>query len=288
VLHLPNTTVPDEIVEVIRRDGCVVVDELVSPEMIDDLLDEMGPYVEANEVGPDDFTGRNTKRTGGLVARSATARELVTKPLVLGTVKAFLAQATNFQLHLTQLISIGPDSPAQAIHRDQWAFDFFPFPKGYEVQCNTLWAATDFTEQNGATRVIVGSNHDDDGLQFTPADSEPAEMAKGSVLFYSGSIYHGGGANRSDRTRVGINITYNVAWLRQEENQYLSVPPEIAGGLDDDLLRLLGYDKGAYALGYVDDMRDPLAVLRSDPAATGMGDLAKTRAQAERLRQESS
>ncbi len=108
-----------------------------------------------------------------------------------------LGHATSFQLHLTQMIAIGPGEPAQTIHRDQWAFDFFPFPKGYEVQCNTIWAMTDFTEENGATRVIPGSNHFDDKLHFAEADTEPAEMTKGSVLFYTGSIYHGGGANHS-------------------------------------------------------------------------------------------
>ena len=116
---------------------------------------------------------------------------------------------------------------------------------------------SDFTEENGATRVVVGSNLREDKLSFGPDDTQPAEMARGSVLFYSGSVYHGGGANRSDTTRIGLNITYNVAWLRQEENQYLSVPREVAETLPTELLRLMGYDRGAYALGYIDDLRDP-------------------------------
>ena len=128
---------------------------------------------------------------------------------------------------------------------------------------------TDFTEENGATRVIPGSNHFDDKLHFTEADTEPAEMTKGSVLFYTGSIYHGGGANRSKAIRTGINITYNVSWLRQEENQYFSVPLEIARTLPVDLLRLMGYRLGAYALGYVDDTRDPIEVVRPDLARNG-------------------
>src|SRR5262249_53337244 len=82
--------------------------------------------------------------------------------------------------------------------------------------------------------------------------------------------YHGGGANRSDAVRIGVNITYARAWLRQEENQYLSVPAEIARPLDDDLLRLMGYARGAYALVYVDDLRDPLAVLRGETAGMGI------------------
>ena len=102
-------------------------------------------------------------------------------PTAVGTAKAVLAHAKNFQLHLTQVIAIGPGESEQDIHRDQWAYDFFPFPKGYEVQCNTIWAATDFTEQNGATRVIPGSHLFEDKLRFGQSDTEPAEMEQGSV-----------------------------------------------------------------------------------------------------------
>jgi ectoine hydroxylase-related dioxygenase (phytanoyl-CoA dioxygenase family) len=243
---------------------------------MDEVAQELRPFTEATALGADDFSGRRTRRTGGLIARSPKCRELVMNPTVLGGVGKMLGHATSFQLHLTQIISIGSGEPAQTIHRDQWAFDFFPFPRGYEVQCNTIWAMTDFTAENGATRVIPGSNRFDDKLRFAESDTEPAEMAKGSVLFYTGSLYHGGGANRSKEIRTGINITYNVSWLRQEENQYLSVPLEIARTLSVDLLRLMGYRLGAYALGYVDDTRDPIEVVRPDLARNGFRPVLET------------
>lgn len=89
-----------------------------------------------------------------------------------------------------------------------------------------------------------------------------AEMTRGSILFYEGKILHGGGTNRSSRPRQGVNITYGVGWVRQEENQYLACPPEIARTLDDDLLQMMGYHQGAFSLGYVGDQQDPLAALR--------------------------
>jgi len=82
----------------------------------------------------------------------------------------------------------------------------------------------DFTAENGATRVIPGSHRFDDRLAFKEGDTEPAEMGAGSILFYTGALYHGGGANRSSAVRYGLNLTYTRAWLRQEENQYLAVP----------------------------------------------------------------
>jgi ectoine hydroxylase-related dioxygenase (phytanoyl-CoA dioxygenase family) len=283
IKHLPASASADEICAALGDDGCVVVDNVVRPEVMDEVARELRPFAENTPLGPDDFSGRRTRRTGGLIARSPKSRELVMHPVVLGAVGKMLGHATSFQLHLTQIISIGPGEPAQTIHRDQWAFDFFPFPRGYEVQCNTIWAMTDFTAENGATRVIPGSNHFDDKLRFTEADTEPAEMSKGSVLFYTGSIYHGGGANRSKEIRTGINITYNVSWLRQEENQYLSVPLDIARTLPVDLLRLMGYRLGAYALGYVDDTRDPIEVVRPDLARTGFRPVLETQKSAEFL-----
>jgi ectoine hydroxylase-related dioxygenase (phytanoyl-CoA dioxygenase family) len=269
----PDASAAD-VAEILTRDGCAVVERLADGAVLDRARAELAPYVEATPFGPDDFSGRRTRRTGGLVARSASARELVMHPLVLGAVRALLGHATSVQLHLTQVIAIGPGEPGQQIHRDQWAFDFFPFPSGYEVQCNTIWAMNDFTEANGATRVIPGSHRLEDRREFAYEDTEPATMPAGSVLFYTGSLYHGAGANRCDDVRYGLNITYAVSWLRQEENQYLSCPPEIARELPDDLLRLMGYARGAYALGYVDDMRDPLDVLRGGGAGgVGLGDL---------------
>jgi ectoine hydroxylase-related dioxygenase (phytanoyl-CoA dioxygenase family) len=272
--HLSPAATPEQVAAVLARDGVAVVDRVASPDVMDRVLTELAPHLDATVVGSDDFSGRRTRRTGGLVARSATCRELVMHPLVLGTVGAVLKHLSRFQLHLTQVIAIGPGEPAQMVHRDQWAYDFFPFPKGYEVQCNTIWAMSRFTAENGATRVIPGSNRLDDRLEFTEADTEPAEMERGSVLFYTGSLYHGGGANRSRDVRYGVNITYNASWLRQEENQYLSVPLEIARTLPVELLRLMGYARGAYALGYVDDLRDPIEVVRPDLAKRGLGDLA--------------
>jgi hypothetical protein len=271
ISHLPKDVSPDEVAAAVGRDGAVVVDGAASAVLLDLIESELRPYLDATTTGPDDFSGDRTRRTGSLIARSPACRELVMHPLGLGTARAFLSHATNIQLHLTQAIAIGPGETPQPIHRDQWAFDFFPFPPGYEVQCNTIWALTDFTEENGATRVVPGSNLREDRLSFGPDDTEPATMARGSVLFYSGSVYHGGGANHSDTTRIGLNITYNVGWLRQEENQYLSVPREVAETLPIDLLRVMGYERGAYALGYIDDLRDPIEAVRPGTGMAGFG-----------------
>jgi ectoine hydroxylase-related dioxygenase (phytanoyl-CoA dioxygenase family) len=279
------TASASEVAAALADQGCAVVERLVPASTMQRAREELKPWLESTKIGPDDFSGLHTRRTGGLIGRSETCRELVMHPTVRDVVSDVLSHATSWQLHLTQVIAIGPGETGQTIHRDQWAFDFFPFPNGFEVQCNTIWAMTDFTEENGATRVIPGSNKYEDKLEFKIEQTEPAEMPAGSVLLYTGALYHGGGPNRSSDVRYGLNITYALSWLRQEENQYLAVPHDIARTLDDDLLRVMGYQRGAYALGYVDDLRDPLEVLKGEGHSTeGLGDLESTIQRLESMR----
>ena len=230
----PDTPVT-EIRDHLRTHGYAIVADVVAPEILDRLEEEAAPFVEASAAGRDAYDGQHTRRTGQLIARCPASRPLVVHPTVVGTVRAFLDHVTAIQLHLTQIISIEPGESAQKLHRDQMAFDFFPFPADYHVQCNTMWALTDFTVENGATRIAPGTSAMSDA-DAAEVGVEAAEMARGSVLFYDGKVLHGGGANLSDGVRRGVNITYAVGWVRQEENQYLACPPEVARTLDDDLL----------------------------------------------------
>jgi ectoine hydroxylase-related dioxygenase (phytanoyl-CoA dioxygenase family) len=131
-----------------------------------------------------------------------------------------------------------------------------------QVEVGTMWALDEFTEANGATRVSVGSHRlPEVGLQSFDVETVPAAMPQGSIVLYTGRTVHGGGANTTDAPRIGINVDYALGWLRQEENQYLSVPLDVVRELPEDIQRLMGYQHGAYALGYVDDVRDPIDVL---------------------------
>lgn len=265
--HFAPDAPVDEIAAFIARWGYAIVDDVADSATMDRLEREAAPWIDGSAHGRDEYDGKHTRRTGALVARCPTARELVMNPVVVGTVKSFLSHVTAVQLHLTQIISIEPGETQQKLHRDQMAFDFFPFPDDYHVQCNTMWALTDFTEENGATHVIPGSStgSEEDGLRLPGGQ---AAMRRGSVLFYDGKVLHGGGANRSHGVRRGVNITYSVGWVRQEENQFLACPTEVARTLDDDLLRMMGYQQGAFALGYVGDQQDPLSLLRGGNAKT--------------------
>ncbi|MDY7552271.1 phytanoyl-CoA dioxygenase family protein [Pseudomonas veronii] len=276
--RLSNTATIEEVSASLKEHGYVVIDELVSTEVMDKVAAEMGPYIETTPFGEDKFVGFSTKRTGAMILRSETSRELIMNPLVVGVAANHLSKASTFQLHLTQVITVHPGSPAQVLHQDQLAWDFFQFPNDYEVQCNTLWAMTDYTAENGATRLVPDSQFAGTGQKFPPEAGIPAEMKKGSVLLYTGKIYHGAGENKTDKVRQALNITYAVGWLRQEENQYLATPPEVARTLPDDLLKLMGYQCGCFAMGYVRDFEDPLAYLKgsTERRSSGFNALSST------------
>jgi len=259
--HFHRNDDPQTIVDGLRRNGYAIVDDVADDALLDELAQQAEPWVAASAPGRDTYDGTHTRRTGALIARCPAVRPLVMHPLVLGVVGEFLGHASTFQLHLTQIITIEPGETAQGLHRDQMAFDLYPFPPEYHVQANTIWALTDFTKDNGATHIAPGTSTMSDD-EATLVATAQAEMRRGSVLLYDGKVIHGGGANTSNTTRQGVNITYAVGWVRQEENQYLACPAPLARELDDDLLRVMGYQQGAFALGYVGDQIDPLASLR--------------------------
>jgi len=262
--RLPNTASVDEVVQLLRTDGYAIVENLASPEVMDAIEAEMRPHMEATSFGRDNYLGKKTKRTGALIARSPTSHQLIQHPLVLQACAGLLHKSSRFQLQLTQIISVYPGSPAQKLHQDETIWDFFPFPLDYHPQCSLLWAMSDYTEENGATRIVPGSQADK-GRKYTIEESLAAEMPRGSALFYTGKVFHGAGENRTDGVRRALNVTYAAGWLRQEENQYLTTPIEVARTLPDSLLKLMGYQMGCLGMGYVGNFEDPLVTVR-DPA----------------------
>jgi ectoine hydroxylase-related dioxygenase (phytanoyl-CoA dioxygenase family) len=239
-----------DIVAALMRDGACIVRDALDVSQVERINAEVAPFVAHASPGRDDFTGRQTQRIGALVARSPLCREVVMHAQILAAAETFLAPyCARIQLHLTQLIHILPGQGAQPLHRDRLAWGGF-LPESIEPQFNTIWALTDFTAENGATRVIAGSQRWP--RERKPRDDEAvqAAMRAGSVLIYTGSVVHSGGANRSTAPRLGMNITYCLSWLRQEENQFLSCPPEVARTLAPELQELLGYTMANYALGY--------------------------------------
>lgn len=263
VQHLARTATVEQIAACVREHGHVVIDELVPVAVMDRIQAELQPYFDATPFGHLSELGFKTQRTGSLIARSPTVRKLVMQETYLGAMQELLSHAMKVQLTITEVNSLAPGAEAQFLHQDEMLYDRFPVPADYEIFVNSLWALTDFTEEMGATRVVPGSHTAGVGARYSYEDSLPVEMKRGSVLIFSGKLYHGGGPNRSQQIRRAIDIGFSVGWVRQVENQYLSCPLEIARTLPKDLLSIMGYEStGGY--GFVGDRYNSMAVL--DPA----------------------
>ena len=256
VVTLPREATAAEVIEQLNTVGACIVENRLPDEQLEQLLSETNPLVDRSSYGKEAFAGFNTRRTGALIAGSRTCREVVQDELVLAVANGFLEPyCQRIQLMLTQIIAIGPGESDQLLHRDRLAWGGY-LPRSIETQLNTMWALTDFNAENGATRVVPGSAAWPDEREALPEEVVQAEMSRGSVLFFTGSVIHAGGANRSNDVRMGLNVDYCLDWLRQEENQYLSCPPEIAREFSQELTELIGYTGGGLALGYYSDPYD--------------------------------
>lgn len=248
-----TTLAPDaphaDLMTALERDGAVILKDALSPTQLERIRGELDPFLEATEDGKDDFFGKRTTRTGALMARSAMCREMAVDPRIKQACDdLLLANCERYQIHVTQAIRIRPGETAQDIHKDKWAWG--THFTDVEPMLSTMWALTDFTQENGATAVVPGSGRWPNDRRPTDDEIAYAEMTRGSVMLFTGSVLHGGGANASDGDRIGVLVDYALGWIRQEENQYLSCPPEIAKHFDPELQALLGYTMATYTLGY--------------------------------------
>jgi len=264
ILHLDSETSVAEILNVLDDDAAVIIENVISIDTVETLKSELVPYLSKEVSGRDEFTGFSTKRVGALIARSNTSRDLALNPLVIDVAKQYLEPfADGYQLHFTSAVSIGPSETKQALHRDRGIWGGY-LPRKIEPLMSTIWAVTEFTRDNGATQIVPGSHKWEKEREPDDAEIAYAEMNPGSVLLYTGTVLHGGGANKTaSEIRTGVFLHYALNWLRQEENQYLSCPPEIAKELSPELRSLIGYAKGGYVLGFYSDPYDEEAKFES-------------------------
>ncbi|MBT3734060.1 MAG: mitomycin antibiotic biosynthesis protein, partial [Gammaproteobacteria bacterium] len=194
-----------------------------------------------------------TRRTTALLTRSNTvAEQLVPHPISTGGCDRFLLPngEVGYQLHVTAALEVGPGAREQVLHREEDSFTFFPVPRPNLIVAS-MWAISDFRSDNGATLIVPGSHKWP--AERVPESHEivPAEMPAGSVLFWSGGLLHGAGANTSQDWRYGVILTYSLGWLRQEENQYLDVPAEQVIRLSPKVKQIAGFEMYR-ALGFHD------------------------------------
>lgn len=245
----------DEVTAVLERDGFAIVQGALSAAEVKEKRTEILRVLALTPRGRNNFEGFETQRVYALFAKTRAFDGPATHPLVLGVLDRVLG---SFQLSAPQAIQIGPGETAQPLHRDDGVYPIAR-PHG-ELIVNTMWALDDFTEANGATHVVAGSHRWQDERPDGNTPSLRAVMPAGSLMFFVGDVFHGGGANSTDRPRLGVILEYVASWLRQQENQYLAVPKETVRQLPQRLQELLGYNVHGNLVGNVDG-RHPLKSL---------------------------
>ena len=262
---------PDRVSEHTKRldeDGYTIVENAIEAELVEQLATELRDLEACFDVKPagNSFEGAQTLRVYNLLALGRVWERVPVHASVLPLVETVLDPGCL--ISSLSSITILPGEIAQPIHADD---QLLPIPKPHvPTVCNSMWALTDFTEANGATRLVPGSHLYDHSPEYGhPYDSIAAEMPKGSVLIWHGSLWHGGGANATDDARVGIAMNYCAGFIRQQENQQLGIPREIAAGFEARLRELVGYSVYNALVGHI-NKHSPVEILdaiSADPSS---------------------
>ncbi len=259
---LPATATPDQVVEVMDDQGFAVVERLLPPAETAAVRADLTRVLETVPLGRNDFEGYRTRRIYNVFAKTRALDDIALHPLLLGVLDRVLGL---YQFSAPVGIEIGPGEVAQVIHQDD-----IVYPLGWphdDVLVNTMWAFDDFTEANGATRVVPGSHRRPTADHPDDMGTVAVEMPAGSVIFYPGTVLHGGGANTTDRPRLGVILEFVSAWLRPQENHVIGVPRHVVRDLPPRLQELLGWNVYPPFLGNVDG-RHPRKYLTDPPHAS--------------------
>lgn len=231
--------------------GYTIVPEVFDADTACDLIGALDRIESDRGIVASDnsFEGRSTVRVYNLLAHGPRFEAIPVRPEILRIVEGVLD--AGCLVSSLSSIAIGAGETAQPIHADD---QVLPLPKPHVATiCNTMWALTDFTEANGATRVIPGSHRWEQSPTYgTHYDSEPAEMPRGSVLVWHGSLWHGGGANRTAERRYGIAMNYCAGWIRQQENQQLGLSIDTVRGFEPRLRELCGFGTYQLLIGHIE------------------------------------
>jgi ectoine hydroxylase-related dioxygenase (phytanoyl-CoA dioxygenase family) len=268
---LPADSPLEKIVETIKRDGACILKDLIPLGTLSNVKAEARASLDADVATDGSFFPPETRRTYSLIQSSRTfSNDILMNKTILAVAGSFVTSRHSYwsgekrtavsppQVSATGALVLGPGAKAQDFHRDDhcWHVNHSAvdeYEEGRDVQLSVLVAGSRATKENGATRVIPGSHlwNDDrepkweDGVAF-------AEMEPGSAMFFLGSVYHAGGENvTEDEYRHLYAAAYLRAYLRQEENQYLAVQPEVARELAFEIQDIMGYSVSAPFCGWV-------------------------------------
>lgn len=242
-----DPAVVDADLAAVQRDGYVILADLLDAEQLAGIKRAVTPLLDP--YGRNPFEGRSTQRVYSVLNKTRACDMIADHPRVLALLDRLLLP--NYLLSMLQVINIQPGEQAQMLHTDD---AFYPLPRPRKaLGAATIWAIDDFTADNGATDIIPGSHLWGDEAPDS-ADRQPVVMSAGSCVFFPGTLWHGGGANRSDRPRLAVTAQYCEPWVRPQEAFTLSMSRDTVRAVSEDIRRMLGYSIHPPFIGQVDGM----------------------------------
>lgn len=240
----------------LQRDGYVILPDLLDAHELAAIKAAVTPLLDRHGRNP--FEGHGTQRIYSVLTKTRACDRLADHPRVLALLdRLFLP---NYLLSMLQVINIEPGEAAQMLHTDD---GFYPIPRPRKpLGAATIWAIDDFTADNGATDIVAGSHRWGDERP-DPGSRQPVVMPAGSCVFFPGTLWHGGGANRSARPRMAVTAQYCEPWLRPQEAFTLSTDRDTVRAVSEDIRRMLGYSIHPPFIGQVDGMH-PKRLLNHD------------------------
>jgi ectoine hydroxylase-related dioxygenase (phytanoyl-CoA dioxygenase family) len=244
-----DPAVVEEDLAAVERDGYVILQDLITQDECERIRAAVTPLLD--RTGRNTFEGRHTQRVYSVLNKTRACDRLVDHPRVLALLdRLFLP---NYLLSQLQVININPGEDAQLLHPDDGVY---PVPRPRKaLGAATIWAIDAFTSDNGATVVLPGSHRWDSDRRPSDEDTHvQAVMPPGSCIFFIGTLWHGGGANRSENARLAVTAQYCEPWLRPQEAFTLSTSLDTAREVSEDIRRMLGYSIYPPFVGMVDGM----------------------------------
>ena len=241
----------------IREDGFAVIPDFLDDAALAGLRSGLAPVFDKIGSRMDKAFGQQTVHTHNLLAKTRAVDELLMDDRLLGLVEAVLGP--DFQVSGVAAMRPGPGDRRQRMHQDD---GHYPIPRPHPpLILNTLIALDPFTVENGGTELVPGS-HRRTGPAEQDAETITVEMPAGGLLAWEGAVWHrGGGNSTADGYRRSINVNFNLAWLKQRENQFVGVPADVALAMPEKLQALIGYKLTNFGLGTV-DYRNPIETVK--------------------------
>ncbi|KAH6893532.1 phytanoyl-CoA dioxygenase [Thelonectria olida] len=259
--RLPSDPTLRSYVEQVLKDGFVVIPNVFpEAEALEAIAEIDRLHGDAPKPGHNSFDGFKTNRIFSLLGKTRVFDKFCLLSQVLALNDFFLDK--DYLIYIMETIVINPGEKNQVLHHDD-SVTRMPRPRP-PVTAAIMVVLDDYTELNGATRIIPGSHKWGSDRLGEEHEAIPAVCPRGSIIYFLGTTWHSGGANRSTKPRHAATIQFCQPYIRPLENLMVAVDPRraLSGEIPDKIVDMMGYRSAIPFIGYADGLNPKKATRR--------------------------